>query len=129
MNKQILISPTGERMVVVSEDDYNALVEAAEDAEDIAEALRFQEKLASGEEFLIPAPFVKRLIDGENPVRVWREFRGLSAKVLAGKAGIAQAYLSQIETGKREGPVSTLRRIAKALGVTIDDLVTPERDG
>lgn len=56
-------------------------------------------------------------------IRVWREHRGMTAKVLAEEAGIAQPFLSQIETGKREGTVDTLRSLADALGVTIDDLV------
>ncbi|WP_420794812.1 helix-turn-helix domain-containing protein [Azorhizobium caulinodans] len=36
---------------------------------------------------------------------------------------IAQPFLSQIETGKREGGIDTLKRIASALGVALDDLV------
>ncbi|MGE0211055.1 MAG: helix-turn-helix domain-containing protein, partial [Parvibaculaceae bacterium] len=40
-----------------------------------------------------------------------------------GKADIAQPYLSQIETGKREGTIRTMKRIAEALGVQLDDLV------
>ena len=44
-------------------------------------------------------------------------------KSLAEKAGIAPAYLSQIETGKRDGTVSTIKKLAEALGVMVDDLV------
>ncbi|MGD8817393.1 MAG: helix-turn-helix transcriptional regulator, partial [Acidobacteriota bacterium] len=39
------------------------------------------------------------------------------------KAGIAAAYLSQIETGKRDGTVATVKRLAAALEVSVDDLV------
>ena len=55
--------------------------------------------------------------------RVWRQHRDLSVKALAEKAGIAPAYLSQIETGKRDGTLSTIKKIADALDVTVDDLV------
>ncbi len=34
----------------------------------------------------------------------------------------AQAFLSQIETGKRDGTIDTLRRIAAALRVSLDEL-------
>jgi ribosome-binding protein aMBF1 (putative translation factor) len=122
MNAQFITSPTGERLVVLAEADYQALVEAAEDAEDSAAARRFSERLASGEEELLPAEMVDRILDGENPTRVWREHRGSSVKDLAEKAGIAPAYLSQVETGKRDGTVATLRKLADALGVTLDDL-------
>ena len=72
---------------------------------------------------LIPAEYVYRMLDGENRVTVWREFRGLSGKELAKAAGIAPSYLSNIETGKRDGTIGTMKKIAEALKVTIDDLV------
>ena len=50
---------------------------------------------------------VDRILNGENLVRVWREHRGLTVSALAQMAGIAQPYLSQIETGKREGTLQT----------------------
>ena len=57
-----------------------------------------------------------------NPVKVWREYRGLTQDALAAQAGISKAYLCQIETGKREGAIKTLRAISAALQVTVDDL-------
>ncbi|PCJ82135.1 MAG: transcriptional regulator [Hyphomicrobiales bacterium] len=71
----------------------------------------------------MPSEFSDRLINGENPIRVWREYRGFKAKELAEKAGISTAYLSEIETGKKEGRVGTLAAIADVLNLTIDDLV------
>ena len=123
MNAQTIISPTGERLIVLAEADYNRLVAAAEDAADIAAVEIFRRKLAAGEEELVPAEIVNRILNGENRIRVWREHRGLTSDALAGKAGIAQGFLSQIETGRREGTVETLRKIADALSLTIDDLV------
>lgn len=66
---------------------------------------------------------VDRILAGENLVRVWREHRGLTVAGLAEKAGITQPYLSQIETGKREGTLATMKKIASALRVKLDDLV------
>jgi DNA-binding XRE family transcriptional regulator len=123
MTKQIITTPNGERMIVLSEAEYERLVDRLEDAEDIATIRRFEQKLAAGEEEMIPAEYVYRMLEGENPVAVWREYRGLTAKALAETAGITQAYLSQIETGKRDGTVGTMKKIAEALKVTIDDLV------
>lgn len=120
MTRQIIETPHGERLVVLPEADYLALVEAADDA---ALVDRFERRLAAGEEELIPADYVHRMLDGENRVAVWRDHRGISAKELAEKAGITQAYLSQIETGKRDGTVGTMKKIAAALGVGVDDIV------
>lgn len=123
MNRQILVTPAGERLVVLPEQEFDALVEAAEAAEDREAVRRFEARLANGEEELIPAQIVERLLSGENRIAVWRSHRGLSAKALAEAAGIAPAYLSQIEGGKREGSVPTLKKIAEALRVTLDFLV------
>lgn len=116
-------TPSGEDMVVMSEADFQALVDDAEMSADIAAYDRARDRLASGEDELIPAALVYRMLDGENRVAVWREYRGLSAKALAEAAGITQAYLSQIETGKRDGTVGTMKKIADALKLGLDDLV------
>lgn len=123
MTKQIITTPSGERMVVLDEAEYERLLGALEDVADAAAVDRFKEKLATGEEEFIPAEYSYRMLDGENRVAVWREFRGLTAKQLAEATGLTQAYLSQIETGKRDGTVSTMKKIAEALKVAIDDLV------
>ncbi len=123
MTKQIITTPSGERMVVLHEAEYERLLDALEDAEDAAAVRRFEEKFAAGEEEFIPAEYVYRMLDGENKVAVWREFRKMTSKQLADTAGITQGYLSQIETGKRDGTVGTMKKIAEALGVSIDDLV------
>lgn len=116
-------TPNGEEMVVIPKSDYEALLEQAELAFDLAAVTDYRRRLAAGEEEAIPAPFADRLIDGENPVRVYRELRGLTARDLAERAGISAAFLSEIETGKKEGGVATLRKIAQELKVTLDDLV------
>ena len=123
MNAQIITTPGGGRMAIVPEADYLAMVEAMETAGDIAAIRLFKTRLESGEEEMLPSAMVDALGDGENPVRVWREHRGHAVKELAASAGIAPAYLSQIEGGKRAGTVDTLRKIAMALNITLDDLV------
>jgi len=116
-------SPSGDEMVVMSAADYRILVEAVEMAEDVAAFDEVKKKLAAGEEELLPSEMVHRLLDGENRVVVWREHRGMTAKELAEAAGITQPYLSQIETGKRDGTVGTMKKIAAALKVGLDDIV------
>lgn len=122
MDPQIVTTPSGERLVVIPEAEYETLLAAAEDAADTAAVEAFRRKLAAGDEELIPAAIVDRILGGESRIRVWRDHRGLTSAALAEKAGIAQAFLSQIETGKRDGTIDTLRRIAAALRVSLDDL-------
>lgn len=123
MKDQIELTIDGQAYVALSRGRYEQLVELVEDAADAAAVERFKERLAAGEEELLPSEMVDRMLAGENLVRVWREHRGLTVSALAEKAGIAQPYLSQIETGKREGTLQTMKKIADALRVTLDDLV------
>jgi transcriptional regulator with XRE-family HTH domain len=59
---------------------------------------------------------------GLNLQRLRRE-KGLSQEELADLASIHQTYLSGVERGKRNPTITVLQRIAKALGVDIQDLV------
>ena len=118
MTVQTITTPGGETLVVLPVDEYDKLIDAA----DIASADRVRRDLEAGADEMIPAEFANRILDGENPVRVWREFRGLSAKDLAAAANISAGYLSEIETGKKEGTVSTLKAIAGVLEIDLDDL-------
>jgi transcriptional regulator with XRE-family HTH domain len=47
----------------------------------------------------------------------------MTIKSLAQSAGIAPAYLSQLETGQRDGTIETMKKLAATLKVTLDDLV------
>ena len=123
MSVQIINTKDGGRLAVLPEPDYLALVEAAETLVDIGAIDRFKARLAAGEEELLPASLVNAILDGANPLRAWREHRGLTVSALAASAGVSAAYVSQIESGKREGTIDTLRKIATALNVMIDDIV------
>jgi ribosome-binding protein aMBF1 (putative translation factor) len=103
--------------LVKFEASFDVLRGMAEDQEATAAYLRVRDQEA------IPDAVVGRLLDGENPVRVWREYRGLSLRSLAEQAGISPSALSDTETGKSEGRPATLPRIADILGVSLDDLV------
>jgi transcriptional regulator with XRE-family HTH domain len=56
-----------------------------------------------------------------------REARGLSQMALAVRAGLSLSMVALIEQGQREDPrVSTLRALADALGVSLDELAPSE---
>ncbi len=108
---------------VLPYEDYLKLLEEAEMLEDIRDYDAAKAELERGEDELIPSEIVYAILDGENPIKVWREYRGLTQQQLADAAGISKPYLSQIETGKRAGSVEILSAIAKALNVTLDEVV------
>jgi len=54
-----------------------------------------------------------------------REAKGLSQEKLARMADVANNTIIKIESGKNQNPtLNTLKKIAKALGVSIDDLTS-----
>src|SRR3990170_6313687 len=111
---------------VLPYEEYLKLLEQAEMLEDIRDYDRAKAALENGEDELIPAEVVFAILDGENPIKVWREYRGLTQQQLADKVKISKPYISQIETGKRTGTTEILSAIAKALDVSLDEVVTTE---
>lgn len=98
--------------------EYERLVEAADDT---IGARAFDAYMATRPE-TFPDNVAERLINGESPVRVFREYRGLTQRKLGDLAGVNQAYISQIEAGTRSGTIEVLKRIADGLHVELDDL-------
>lgn len=78
--------------------------------------------IENGEE-LVPSKVTYAILDGENPIKVWREYRGLTQQQLAEAVGLSTSYLSQIESGKRTGTAEVLLSIAHALHLSLDDIV------
>jgi DNA-binding XRE family transcriptional regulator len=109
---------------VLPYDVYVQLAEEAEMLQDIRDYDSVMTAIKQGKEELIPSEVTFALLDGENPIKVWREYRGLNQQQLAEMVGISTPYLSQIETGKRTGTTEVLLIIARALKVTIDDIVS-----
>jgi plasmid stabilization system protein ParE/DNA-binding XRE family transcriptional regulator len=93
-----------------------------EDEIDARTVAEFHEAYTAGREFLVPDEIMRRELAGESPVKLWREHSGLTQQELAKRAGISKPYLSQIETGKRQGTVETLSAIARSLDVPLDVL-------
>ncbi len=104
--------------------DYEALLNALEDAEDVAAAKAAEARVDSGQSEYLPIDVAERLLAGESPLRVWREHRGISAGALAEAVGISMSYLSAIEGRRRPGSFEVMTRIAKVLGVSLEDLAS-----
>jgi len=57
-----------------------------------------------------------------NNIRELREAAGMTQGELAGRAGVSRPYLSNVENGAAEPTVKKAAAIARALGVTVDEL-------
>ncbi len=129
MNKpQIIKTERGEELVVLSRRDYDAMRARLGDeaAEDAMTARIVSEAKAKGAAAL-PIAVWEKIEAAPSPIKPLRQWRKLTQAELAKKAAISQGYLSEIETGKKTGDLATLRAIAGALDVSLDN-VTPEQD-
>ena len=115
------ITLAGEEYAVVPRAEYEALRDAVD--EDAMDASIIQRFLEDSDQELVPFELVRRIADGEHPVRVWRNYRGMKARELATVTDVAASYLSDIENGKKPGSIKAMKRIAHALNVTVDDLI------
>jgi XRE family aerobic/anaerobic benzoate catabolism transcriptional regulator len=69
--------------------------------------------------------YLRRL--GER-VRITRSRRGMARRILAQQARVSERYLAQLESGQGNCSIVLLRRIARALGLPIEELVYDRPD-
>jgi DNA-binding XRE family transcriptional regulator len=117
--KTQVIEKKGRQFAVVPLDEFEQLVQDAETLRDI----RAYDAAKSRREEAFPSEVAKRLVSGENPIRVFRDYRGLTQEQLARSAKIARPYLAEIESGRKEGSVAVLKAIAKVLKLQLADIV------
>ena len=113
-------SPKGDDIVILSRKEYDRLLAAA--VEDVIDAAMAKKAIARNEETLSEAE-VDELLAARTPLAFWRKKRGLTQTDLAKAAGIAQGFLSEIESGLKTGDVTVLQRIAIALEISLLELV------
>lgn len=109
-------------MISIPLDEYQALVAAREDLADLRAYDRTMAALDSGADEMIPAEYVERMINGESRLRVWRDYRGLTQAALGEAALVNRVQIADIEAGRKTGSVETLKKLASALRVDLDDL-------
>ncbi|MEA3351495.1 MAG: helix-turn-helix transcriptional regulator [Chloroflexota bacterium] len=126
MNVQIIERNGNPEWAIVPHEEYLCLVKEVEMLQDIRDYNLATQAVEQGEE-AIPSEVMYAILDGESPVRVWREYRGLIQLQVSEAAGISKPYLSQIETGKRTGTIDVLAAIAAALDLALDDIIITDQ--
>ena len=95
MIKTAILDPDNDT-VTLPREEYEALLHRMENLSDI---LAYDRGMA--DEFdALPHEFMVRLIDGEHPLTVYREWRGFSKMGLAKTSGVNRVQITNIESGK-----------------------------
>jgi len=99
--KYDLLHIQGKPYVLVPLHDFRSLTNAQEDdnlPEEILDRLTAQQ---------------------ESPVKILRKHHGMTQADLAREAGISRPYLTEIETGKKDGSIRAIKALAQALHVNV----------
>ena len=56
-------------------------------------------------------------------VRAWRARRGMTRKALAGDSGLSERFLADVESGKGNVSINSLEAAARAMNITVIDLL------
>ena len=71
----------------------------------------------------LPQDVLEKLTVGkDSAIKVVRKYRGMTQGDLAEAAGISRPYLTEIETGRKDGSIRALKSIAGALDVSLEIL-------
>ena len=123
MKAQIIEKNGKPEWAVIPYSEYQRLYEALEDAEDIRDIEEHLSVIKQESEITVPGEVTFAILEGIHPVRAWREYKKIKIKDLAAQVGISPAYLSQIETGKRNPTIDTLKGIAGKLNIEVEMLI------
>jgi Helix-turn-helix len=122
MNVRFQKTARGE-VAILPRKDYETLVAKASEADEDRGTARLvalaRDTVAAGAP-LLPKHVVDRLAKGDNRVRVLREWRDKPQEYISFKTGLSQGYISDLETGRRNGTTAALRLIADVLKVPLD---------
>ena len=109
-------------MIQIPQQEYDRLIAAAELLDDIHAYDAAKAAMANSEGEAIPHDFMKILINTDSTLKAWREYRGLSQYQLADRAKVNRIQIIDIEKGKSNGSITTMKKLAAALDVTLDDI-------
>ena len=113
-NHQIINHKGKPVAVVIPYDEYKALMGSETMASQAA---------ATAEQVLIPHEVVGFVVKhGFTQMRAWREYLGLTQEEVASRAGMKQPSYARMESGNVKVRLVTLKRIADAMGIEMEQL-------
>lgn len=118
---QTIKTPRGEELVVLSREDYDALIAARDEAEEeLADIAALDQRLAeagAGGEQPMPAAVSALLLQGNRRIAALRLWRGLDRGQLGNKIGISEQTIQRLEAGDEPVDADLAGKLAHALDV------------
>ena len=117
---QIITTPSGEELVVMPLARYEALTAPYDEDEDDAAIYDQRKAELNPSASHFPEAISAFMLDGNTRLKAIRRWRDVTQNQLSSETGLAQGYLSDLETGRRAGSSEALKIIAGALDVPVD---------
>lgn len=112
----------GKEFAIIPVEDLQTLMDDAEMLADVKAYDAAKARIARGDDELIPLGITERRLAGESPVRIWRDYRALTQEELAKVSKVSRGMIAAIEAGHKSGGIATLKKLAAALKVDLDNL-------
>jgi DNA-binding XRE family transcriptional regulator len=112
----------GREFAVIPMEDLQRLMDDAEMLADVKAYDAAKSRLKRAEDELIPLEITERRLGGESTVKIWRAYRGLTQEDLAKTSKVSRPMIAAIEAGHKRGGIDTLKKLAGALKVDLDNL-------
>lgn len=114
---------SGEAIVILPEAEFERLRDLAEDTLDTRLIDNSAARLASGTEELLSEADLDALRTASSPLAFWRARRGETVAALGSASGLTEQDIAELEMGTRTADMTIYGRIARALGIDVEDLV------
>ena len=126
MNQIRPLSETAES-ITLSRTDFEAMQEELEDAVDRIAVLEdcMHDMKPDQAKYLLTMDETMRIIDGDHPIKVWREKRGMTVRQLADSLGLHDIEIEDMEKG-RAVDNGTLLELSSSLDV-LPDMLVPQK--
>ena len=126
MNQIRPLSETAES-ITLSRTDFEAMQEELEDAVDRIAVLEdcMHDMKPDQAKYLLTMDETMRIIDGDHPIKVWREKRGMTVRQLADSLGRHDIEIEDMEKG-RAVDNGTLLKLSSSLDV-LPDMLVPQK--
>ena len=115
-------TPATPRRLTMTTEEYEDLI----DARDAESAIR---AIAAGTLQTLSGDDVDAYLAAPAPLAFWRKHRGYTQADMARSIGVSQPYLAQLENARRQGSVSIYQRLARQLGLGVNELLPDKPDG
>lgn len=127
MKPQFIKTDEGVELVVLPREDYEALLARAKNNEGVETGriiARGNADIEASFDIKLPAQVAEAIAEGQNPLRVIREWRGWTQVHLGEvKTNIGQSTISALENGIRRGTLAFWKELADVLKVPMEILI------